>query len=44
MLTAEELKRRREFYERTAELRAHQSGRTGPFTAVKVMVREDRDR
>jgi hypothetical protein len=42
--TAEELQRRREFYERMAELRAQQPESPGPFPAAEDMVREDRDR
>jgi len=42
--SAEELKRRRKFYDRMAELRARQPESPGPFPAVEVMIREDRDR
>jgi hypothetical protein len=44
MPTAEELQRRREFYERMAELRAGQPESSGPFSTVEDMIREDRDR
>ena len=42
--TAEELQRRREFYERMVELRSCQREISGPFPAVEEMIREDRDR
>jgi hypothetical protein len=44
MPAAEELQRRREFYERMAELRAHRPERSGPFPTAEEMIREDRDR
>ena len=44
MPTPEELQRRREFYERMAELRARQPESSEPFPAVEEMIREDRDR
>jgi hypothetical protein len=40
----EELQRRREFYERIAELRAHRPESPGPFATAEEMIREDRDR
>jgi hypothetical protein len=42
--TAEELQRRREFYERMAELRSREPESPGPFLAAEEMIREDRDR
>jgi plasmid stability protein len=42
--TAKELQRRREFYERMAELRAYRPGSAGPFPTAEEMIREDRDR
>jgi len=42
--TAQELQRRREFYERMAELRSHRSDGSGPFPTVEDMIREDGDR
>ena len=42
--TPEDLQRRREFAERTAELRAHQPESPGPFPTAEEMIREDRDR
>jgi hypothetical protein len=44
MPTAEELQRRREFYERMAELRSRQPESLGPLPTVEDMIREDRDR
>ena len=42
--TQEELKRRREFYDRMAELRAMQPLSAGPFPSAEEMIREDRER
>jgi plasmid stability protein len=42
--TAEELKRRREFYDRLAELRAAAPESPGPFPSAEEMIREDRER
>jgi plasmid stability protein len=42
--TAEELKRRREFYDRMAELRAREPEGPGPFPSTEEMIREDRER
>lgn len=42
--TAAELKRRQEFYDRMAELRAKPPLTPGPFPSVEEMVREDRER
>jgi|HubBroStandDraft_6_1064221.scaffolds.fasta_scaffold25938_2 hypothetical protein len=42
--TAEELQRRREFYEQMAGLRVRQPKRSGPFPTAEEMIREDRDR
>jgi len=42
--TAEELQRRREFYERMAELRTRPPESSGPFPTIEEMIREDRDR
>ena len=42
--TAKELQGRREFYQRMAELRAHQPQGAGPFPSAEEMIREDRDR
>jgi hypothetical protein len=42
--TPAEVKRRREFAERMAELRACEPDRRGPFPAAEKMIREDRDR
>jgi hypothetical protein len=44
MPTAEELKSRREFCERMAELRTRQPESPGPFPSTEDMIREDRDR
>lgn len=44
ILTDEELQRRREFYQRMAELRASQPESPGPFPTTEEMIREDRDR
>lgn len=44
MPAAEELARRREFYERMVELRARQPESSGPFPTIEEMIREDRDR
>jgi plasmid stability protein len=42
--TAEELQRRRKFYERMSELRARHSESSGSFPTPDDMIREDRDR
>jgi hypothetical protein len=42
--TTEELKRRRDFYERTAELPAGQPESPDAFPNTEVLIREDRDR
>jgi hypothetical protein len=42
--TADELRRRREFYDRMAEFRAQQPEGSGPFPAAEEMIREDRNR
>ena len=42
--TAEELRRRGEFYDRMTEFRAHQHESSGRFPAAEEMIREDRDR
>jgi plasmid stability protein len=43
--TGEELRRRREFYDRMAETRgAQQPARSGAFPTAEEMIREDRDR
>lgn len=42
--TAEELKRRRRFYEDLAELRSHTPPGKGPFPSAEEMIREDRER
>jgi len=42
--TEAELKRRREFYDRMAELRAKPPLTPGPFPSAEEMIREDRDR
>jgi plasmid stability protein len=42
--TGAELKRRREFYDRLAELRAKPSLKPGPFPSGEEMIREDRER
>jgi hypothetical protein len=42
--TARELRRRREFYKRMAELRAQPPAGPGPFPTIEQMIREDRDR
>ena len=44
MPTEAELKRRREFYDRLAELRAKPTLTPGPFPSAEEMVREDRER
>ena len=42
--TEAELKRRREFYDRLADLRAKPSLKPGPFPSAEEMLREDRER
>jgi plasmid stability protein len=42
--TAAELKRRQEFYDRLAELRARPPLSPGPFQSAEEMIREDRER
>ncbi len=42
--TAAELKRRQEFYDRLAELRARPPLAPGPFPSAEEMIREDRER
>jgi plasmid stability protein len=42
--TAEELKRRRDFYDRMAELRARRPLSPGSFPSAEEMIREDRER
>ena len=42
--TEAELKRRREFYDRLAELRAKPPLTPGPFPSAEEMIREDRAR
>jgi plasmid stability protein len=42
--TEAELKRRREFYDRLAELRAKPPLTPGPFPPAEEMIREDRER
>jgi plasmid stability protein len=42
--TAEELKRRQQFYDRLAELRARPPVTPGPFPSAEEMIREDRER
>ena len=42
--TAKELKRRREFVDRMAALRAEPPSRPGPFPSTEQMQREDRER
>lgn len=42
--TAAELKRRREFFDRMAELRAKPPLTAGPFPSAEEMIREDRER
>ena len=42
--TEAELKRRRELYDRLAELRARPPLSPGPFPPVEEMIREDRER
>ena len=42
--TAEELRRRREFYDRLAELRPRPPLSPGPFPSAEEMIREDRER
>ena len=42
--TEAELKRRREFYDRLAELRAQPPPGPGPFPSAEEMIREDRER
>jgi plasmid stability protein len=42
--TEEELKQRREFYDRLAEIRAKPPLRPGPFPSSEEMIREDRER
>ena len=41
--TAEELKRRREFYDRMAELRSRPPLSPGSFPSAEEMIREDRE-
>ena len=42
--TEAELKRRREFYDKLAELRAQPPLGPGPFPSAEEMIREDRER
>lgn len=42
--TESELKRRREFYDRLAELRAKPPLTPSPFPSAEEMIREDRER
>jgi plasmid stability protein len=42
--TEAELKRRREFYDRMAEVRARPPLTPGPFPSAEEMIREDRER
>ena len=42
--TEEELKRRRQFYERLGEIRARPPEGPGPFSSAEEMIREDRER
>ena len=42
--TEAELKRRRKFYERMAELRAKAPLSPGPSASIEEMIREDRER
>ncbi len=42
--TDAELKRRREFYERTLERQSKPPLTSGPFLSAEEMIREDRDR
>jgi plasmid stability protein len=42
--TEAELKRRREFYDRIAELRTKPPLASGPFPSAEEMIREDRER
>ena len=42
--TTEELRQRREFYDRIAQSRTRQAERDGPFPTVEEMIREDRNR
>jgi plasmid stability protein len=42
--TEAELRRRREFYERLAELRSKPPLTVGPFPSAEEMIREDRER
>ena len=42
--TEAELKRRREFYDRLAELRARPPLTPAPFPSAEEMIREDRER
>jgi hypothetical protein len=42
--TAEELKRRRRFFDAMTKLRAQKPLSAGPFPSVEEMIREDRER
>lgn len=42
--TEVELKRRREFYDRLADLRTKPPLKPGPFPSAEEMIREDRER
>jgi len=42
--TEAELRRRREFYDRLAELRSQPTLTSGPFPSAEEMIREDRER
>jgi plasmid stability protein len=44
LTTADELKRRREFYDRLAQFRSHKPSGKGPFPSAEEMIREDRER
>lgn len=42
--TEAELKRRRDFYKKLAEIRSRPSEGPGPFPSAEEMIREDRER
>jgi plasmid stability protein len=44
IVTAEEIRRREQFYQKMAKLRSKQAERKGSFPTVEQMIREDRER
>jgi plasmid stability protein len=44
IVTAEEIKRREQFYQKMAKFRSRQPEGNGPFPTAEQMIREDRER